>query len=171
MGFLDHLEELRKRIVYSIIAVVIGFFGCWFAASRLVGIMQRPIIDVLHKYGLPEKLRPTHNKNLFISGASGNGFIQRMRDDAARNFQVGIARNDDGGASRQRFADGIESLASHDHVMAHGERLKILEVFRAAPGQGVVHADGAVLRHGDTWTILSHAGASNRSGRLGSNAT
>ena len=29
MGFLDHLEELRKRIVYSIIAIVVGFFACW----------------------------------------------------------------------------------------------------------------------------------------------
>ena len=44
MGFLDHLEELRKRIVYSIVAVIIGFIGCWFSAGRLVDIMQRPII-------------------------------------------------------------------------------------------------------------------------------
>ena len=29
MGFLDHLEELRKRIVYSIIAIAVGFFACW----------------------------------------------------------------------------------------------------------------------------------------------
>ena len=28
MGFLDHLEELRKRIVYSMIAIAIAFFAC-----------------------------------------------------------------------------------------------------------------------------------------------
>ena len=30
MGFLDHLEELRKRLVNSIIAVVIGLGICWW---------------------------------------------------------------------------------------------------------------------------------------------
>ncbi len=29
MGFIEHLEELRKRIVYSIIAIAVGFFACW----------------------------------------------------------------------------------------------------------------------------------------------
>ena len=29
MGFLDHLEELRRRIIYSLIAVGVGFFFCW----------------------------------------------------------------------------------------------------------------------------------------------
>ncbi len=31
MGFLDHLEELRTRIVYSIIAVAVGFCACWWS--------------------------------------------------------------------------------------------------------------------------------------------
>jgi len=30
MGFLDHLEELRRRLVYSIAAVAVGFFACWW---------------------------------------------------------------------------------------------------------------------------------------------
>jgi len=27
MSFLEHLEELRKRIIYSLIAVTVGFFS------------------------------------------------------------------------------------------------------------------------------------------------
>jgi sec-independent protein translocase protein TatC len=72
MGFLEHLEELRKRIVYSLIAIVLCFAGCWFSASRLVDIMQKPIIEVLHKNGQPESLvyqHPVDPFNLYVKVA------------------------------------------------------------------------------------------------------
>src|SRR6201993_561469 len=50
MGFLDHLEELRKRIIYSILAVAIGFFVCWGYADRIYDVMQRPIMTALRKH-------------------------------------------------------------------------------------------------------------------------
>ena len=76
MGFLDHLEELRRRIVYSILAVIVGFLGCWFAAPRLVGIMQKPIVAVLHQNGQPEMLVYQHpvdpfNLYLKVAGIAG----------------------------------------------------------------------------------------------------
>ncbi len=69
MGFLDHLEELRKRIVYSIISVAVGFGVCWGYHVRIYGIMQKPIIDVLRAQGMSEKLvflNPTEPFNLYL---------------------------------------------------------------------------------------------------------
>ncbi len=69
MGFLDHLEELRKRIIYSIISIVIGFLACWKYAENIYEIMQRPIMEALHSNGLSAKLvylNPTEPFNLYL---------------------------------------------------------------------------------------------------------
>ena len=78
MGFLDHLEELRKRIVYSIVAVAVGFGVCWWKVEWLYGFMQKPIVDVLRKHGLPEKLvflNPTDPFNLYLKVAGLAGLF------------------------------------------------------------------------------------------------
>jgi len=80
MGFLDHLEELRRRIIYSIIAVAIGFFFCWGYAEKIYEIMQRPIMVALQHNGLSgEKLvylNPTEPFNLYIKvGAMAGLFV------------------------------------------------------------------------------------------------
>src|ERR1700722_4017552 len=69
MGFLDHLEELRKRLVYSIVAIAVGFFACWGYAERIYAVMQRPIMDALQRNGLSAKLvyvNPTEPFNLYL---------------------------------------------------------------------------------------------------------
>ena len=69
MGFLDHLEELRKRLVYSIIAIVVGFFACWGYAGNIYAIMQRPIMEALQRNGLSAKLvyvNPIEPFNLYL---------------------------------------------------------------------------------------------------------
>jgi sec-independent protein translocase protein TatC len=42
MSFFDHLEELRQRIFYSLIAVVLCVIGCFVAAKPLVQILEIP---------------------------------------------------------------------------------------------------------------------------------
>src|SRR6202043_2771409 len=69
MGFLDQLEELRKRIVYSIIAVGVGTGLCWGYRVRIYAVMQKPIMDALHSQGLPEKLvylNPVDPFNMYL---------------------------------------------------------------------------------------------------------
>jgi sec-independent protein translocase protein TatC len=69
MSFLEHLEELRKRLVYSVIAVAVGFFACWGYAGRIYDVMQKPIMVALKNNGLAEKLvylSPTEPFNLYL---------------------------------------------------------------------------------------------------------
>ena len=69
MSFLEHLEELRRRIIYSIIAVVAGFLACWTYHERIYDIMQRPIMTALKLNGMAEKLvylNPTEPFNLYL---------------------------------------------------------------------------------------------------------
>jgi len=42
MSLFDHLEELRQRIFYSLIAVGIAAVGCFIFANPIVEILQKP---------------------------------------------------------------------------------------------------------------------------------
>lgn len=47
MTFLDHLEELRKRLLVSFIAVGVGFLVCWSFAEAIFGKLQEPLARFL----------------------------------------------------------------------------------------------------------------------------
>ena len=69
MSFLEHLEELRKRIFHALIAVAAGMGICWWYHQQLFGFMQKPILDVLRENHLPEKLvylTPAEPFNLYL---------------------------------------------------------------------------------------------------------
>ncbi|MCC5642028.1 twin-arginine translocase subunit TatC [Nostoc sp. CHAB 5824] len=42
MSLFDHLEELRQRIFYSLIAVSVGIIGCFFAVKPIVQLLEVP---------------------------------------------------------------------------------------------------------------------------------
>ncbi|HWX56655.1 MAG TPA: twin-arginine translocase subunit TatC [Verrucomicrobiae bacterium] len=53
MSLLQHLEELRKRLIYSLAAVAVGAcVGWWFAQDKIYPLMAKPLIDVYKKYGI-----------------------------------------------------------------------------------------------------------------------
>src|SRR5437868_4469522 len=69
MSFLEHLEELRRRIIYSLLGVGVGFIACWYYAERIFGLMQRPIMEALQRNHVPEKLvylNPTEPFNIYL---------------------------------------------------------------------------------------------------------
>ena len=69
MSFLEHLEELRRRIIYSILFVGVGFMACWWKADLIFQYMQKPIITALAAHKMDTQLvylNPTEPFNLYM---------------------------------------------------------------------------------------------------------
>jgi sec-independent protein translocase protein TatC len=47
MSLIEHLEELRKRIVRSLLAVGFGFAACWIFVRPITDFLARPVYKVL----------------------------------------------------------------------------------------------------------------------------
>ena len=72
MSFLEHLEELRRRILHSLVAVAVGFGVAWWKVELIYGFVQGPVVAALHKAGKSEQLvylNPTEPFNLYLKVA------------------------------------------------------------------------------------------------------
>jgi sec-independent protein translocase protein TatC len=47
MSFLEHLDELRRRLIRSIIFVFVAFLLCWFVSDRIYNFLARPVRGAL----------------------------------------------------------------------------------------------------------------------------
>ncbi len=65
MSFLDHLEELRRRLIRSIIAIGLAFGICWWQSDRLFGWLAGPIVQVLKDLGMDDHLVVTSPTEAF----------------------------------------------------------------------------------------------------------
>ena len=69
MSFLEHLEELRQRLVRSAISVFVGFLICFYFSDYIYAFLARPITETLASLNLPPKLvmtNPVDAFNLYI---------------------------------------------------------------------------------------------------------
>jgi len=69
MPLMAHLEELRKRVIFSVLGVLAGFFACWSYADRIFSLVQQPLIQALRHHGLTGGLvylNPTEPFNLYL---------------------------------------------------------------------------------------------------------
>jgi sec-independent protein translocase protein TatC len=72
MTFWEHLEELRTRVVRSVLAVMAGFGVAWYFKAQLLEVLAQPYIDAWNKSGIGADgaLAPLHNPgptNLFAA--------------------------------------------------------------------------------------------------------
>ncbi|MCK8604318.1 twin-arginine translocase subunit TatC [Desulfoferrobacter suflitae] len=75
MPFTQHLEELRKRLIISAIAVAVGFVVSYFFKERIFEWLMRPLLQVLPEgesqkliYTAPHEAFVTYLKVSFIAG-------------------------------------------------------------------------------------------------------
>ena len=52
MSFLDHLDELRKRLVQSVIAIAVAFFVCFYFSDKIYNFLAIPIKEQIRKANL-----------------------------------------------------------------------------------------------------------------------
>ena len=71
MSFLEHLDELRKRIVRSVIIIVLAFFVCWFVSDKIYNFLSIPI-----RKALSEAAR----RDLPVSGITGEEKLLPITD-------------------------------------------------------------------------------------------
>ncbi len=103
MPLLDHLIELRNRLIYSVAALFIGFLACFFFAADIFAFLVRPLADILAEEegrrmiftGLPEKFF-VHVKVAFFAGA----FLSSPSSPASSGFSWRPACT---GMKRRRF--------------------------------------------------------------------
>lgn len=56
MPLLDHLIELRRRLMYSLVALVVLFFICYYFASDIYQFLVHPLANVLIEMGGERRL-------------------------------------------------------------------------------------------------------------------
>ncbi len=72
MGFLQHLEELRMRLIKSIMFIIAGFAVCWVYHDKIWDWVQRPIINALAANKMDTTLvytNPTEPFNIYLKVA------------------------------------------------------------------------------------------------------
>jgi sec-independent protein translocase protein TatC len=69
MSFLEHLEELRVRLLHSIYAIIIATGICFWKRDPIYAYLSKPLTDSLRAMGMPNRLvynNPVDPFNLYI---------------------------------------------------------------------------------------------------------
>jgi sec-independent protein translocase protein TatC len=57
MPLLDHLIELRQRLLRSVVALLVAFLVCFFFAEEIFGFLQQPLATALENFVADERAR------------------------------------------------------------------------------------------------------------------
>lgn len=63
MSFLEHLDEFRRRLVNSVIVIVLAFMLCWFVSDKIYNFLSVPIRKALSE---------ANRREVPVEGLTGN---------------------------------------------------------------------------------------------------
>ena len=69
MSLLEHLEELRRRLIHSAFYLIGGFAIAWAFHDKIYGFMEEPIVYALRRHHLPTQLvihNPVDGFNMYL---------------------------------------------------------------------------------------------------------
>ena len=66
-GFISHLAELRKRLIYSFVFLLIFFVACYFFAEYLYGFLVEPFAKAVKNDGTDRRLIFTALQETFLT--------------------------------------------------------------------------------------------------------
>ncbi|HEX9960753.1 MAG TPA: twin-arginine translocase subunit TatC [Pyrinomonadaceae bacterium] len=49
MSFLEHIDELRRRLIRAVLFVALAFIFCWFSSARIYNFLAVPVLDALRQ--------------------------------------------------------------------------------------------------------------------------
>jgi sec-independent protein translocase protein TatC len=68
MPLLEHLVELRRRVMWSVAAFFVCFIVCYHFSSQIYGFLAQPLVDILEKQsGTPRRLIFTQLYEVFFT--------------------------------------------------------------------------------------------------------
>src|SRR6186713_156523 len=69
MSFLEHLDELRRRLIRSFAFVIIATAACWFLSGPIYGFLAKPV---------ERALADAQQRQVPIAGQTGNETIAAL---------------------------------------------------------------------------------------------
>jgi sec-independent protein translocase protein TatC len=67
MPLLDHLIELRRRLIYCLVGVILLFFLCYAFAPQIYGFLVQPLADILAEKGGERRMIYTALQEAFFT--------------------------------------------------------------------------------------------------------
>ena len=92
MSFLEHLDEFRRRLVNSVIIIVIAFVFCWFVSGKIYNFLSVPIRQALSEANRREVPVEglTGNEKILPANILKQGDTLRYVFDKATTLGVGV---------------------------------------------------------------------------------
>lgn len=75
MSFLEHLDELRRRIIYAVVSLAAGFIVCCFFIAQIFDFIMRPMQRLLPPGGTLVYTDPSEAFILYIKIAAIGGLL------------------------------------------------------------------------------------------------